>query len=175
MKNKYFFSLCFLAIFCILYYKFKKFNTILEGVAKCDPNKPKVYSKGGKKSAKTCQKLKESQNEDNMKSFKVQLSDLKKEIKKLWKEYNNLVTKEKENTNNIEETRKSLDCRWKKNHEFLPHERWMGLKYLLKCPAGEKDDDDSDDEVDVGSKQRNAMADANKTAPPKRNIGGMKL
>tara|TARA_Y100001970_G_scaffold76249_1_gene96754 strand:+ start:1707 stop:2216 length:510 start_codon:yes stop_codon:yes gene_type:complete len=169
MKDKYFFLFCFLAIFSILYYKFKKFNTIIEGVAKCDPNKPTVYSKGGKRSAKTCQKLRQSQDEDNMKKFKYALANAKKDANKLLKKHKELISKHKEMNGHIKQTVKSLDCQEIELPGPIPI-------YALNCaePAS-SDSDDSDDEVDVGSKRRNALAGANRYSPPKRNIGGMAL
>jgi hypothetical protein len=160
MKNRFFFLFCFLAIFSIICFKFKYFNSIIEGAATCDPNKPLVY---GKKSAKTCQNLRESQNDDNLKTFKYGLSDLKKEVKKLWKTHKNILNKHNEMNGHISETVKSLNC---KEIKIPPL-----FVYFLMCGEPAEKDKNDKPEVDINNVKRNQDV----SGSIKRNIGGMEL
>ena len=155
MMNKYFLAFSFLAICLILYIKLSNFYNIIEGARNCDPNKPKVYNRGSR-SAKTCQKLKENESEDNLKEFKRKLNEVKKILEQVKNNYNEIIIKQKENTSNIEKAIDSLDCK----------ETGSGSNYKLDCSQNkdesEEEDDDRGDEVDVDAKSSSAARDASK-------------
>jgi len=161
MKDKFFFLICFLAIFCIFYYKFKQFSAIIEGV-KCDPNKPKVY---GKPSAQTCQKLRESQGDDNIEVFKRKLNDVKTNVNNLLKKYRNVLNKHKENNNSIKESIKGLNCAKLISIPLLNI-------FILDCGKPAEKDKNDKPEVDIAKLTRDIIIPSN---GQKRNIGGMAL
>ena len=165
MKDKVFFLICFLAIFCIFCYKFKQFSTIIEG-ARCDPSKPTVYP--SKPSKRTCQKLSESQNDNNLQAFKRKLNNVQSNFNGTLKKFRNVYNKHKEMNGHIRETVKSLDC---KEIDLTP----TGLPiYFLNCeePAESDDDEDEPPEVDIDAQKRGIIIPSN---TQKRNIGGMAL
>ena len=163
MKDKVFFFICFLAIFCIFYYKFKQFSTIIEGV-RCDPSKPTVYP--SKPSAQTCQKLRESQGDDNLKVFKRKLNGVKSNVNSLLKKYRNVLNKHKENNNSIKEAIKGLDCA-----EFISIPP-LNI-FILNCGKPAKKDKNDKPEVDINKLTRSIRIPSNEEQ--KRNIGGMAL
>ena len=162
MKDKVFFFICFLAIFCIFYYKFKQFSTIIEGV-RCDPSKPTVYP--SKPSKRTCQKVSESQNDNNLQVFKRKLNSVKSNVNSLLKKYRNVLNKHKENNNSIKESIKGLNCA-----EFISIPP-LNI-FILNCGKPAEKDKNDKPEVDIAKLTRDIIIPSN---GQKRNIGGMAL
>lgn len=106
MMNKFLIIFLFLGIFFCIYK-----SKVIEGL-KCDPNKPKVYNR--KLSKKECQKLKQSENSDNLKIFEKELDGIKKELQKTSSEYNKMREQMSENTININKFKESLGDKKKK-------------------------------------------------------------
>ena len=156
MMSKYFLVFSFLAICLLLYIKLSNFYNIIEGVKNCDPNKPKVYNRGSR-SAKTCQKLKENESDDNLKEFKIKLNEVKKLLEQVKNEYNKIILKQKENTDNIKKTIVSLDCKEIGSAETI-------IFYFLDCSQrkDKSSDNESEDEVDIDAKSSSAARDASK-------------
>ena len=162
--NAYYLILFLLGICYCFYYKYK---TVMEGL-ECDPNKPKVYSskngkvygeKGYEPSGRECQQHSESNNEENLKIFELELEDIKKEVN----EANSNITKQQqqhnENVSNTEKLIDSLNCRrdWPKKGD-------------IDCNYEDTDDNDEGEgegnEVDLDSDKRNAKHEAAKAEKP---------
>ena len=159
MMNKYFLTFSFLAICLILYIKISKFYNIIEGARNCDPNKAKVYNRDSR-DAKTCQNLKENEADENLKLFKKKLNEVKNLLEEKKNEYNQIILKQKENTDNIKEAISSLDCKEEGNAEINIRE------YKLDCSQNKdessEEESESEDEVDIDAKSSSAAKDASK-------------
>ena len=167
MKNITFFVLFFLGTFFIISLKIKSFYSIVENVENlnCDKNKPKRYFKQNTirdkngdpvRTSSTCQKLYESQNDENLQLFQKKLESVRDEVKKVLLNFNNIQKSQKENSDNIQTVVQSLDCK----------EIDSGGSYDLDCdkPADKKKQKEKP-VVDVGKKQSAAIKDASKVKP----------